>query len=293
MSPYADTYSEVTKRIIAALDRGVAPWKQPWRSFAAVNVRSGKPYRGINTLLLQLEARSDPRWGTFKAWKEVGGSVRRGEKGTRIVFWKRVAKKNPAEGEATHYALLRTYVVFNADQVDNAPPLPSEYRAEHVFDPYDAAEAVIANYPDPPRIAVGGDAAYYLPSEDAVQLPDRELFAASARWYGVAFHELIHSAGAEKRCGGLKPATFGSDPYAREELVAEVGAAMLAATVDLDISEDASAAYIDGWRSALSDDPRLIVSAAAEAQRRADHIRGVAFDEEAPKEEVASYARAA
>jgi putative DNA primase/helicase len=169
-----------------------------------------------------------------------------------------------------------------AAQVDNAPPSDLEVYA---FDPSEAAEAIIASYPDAPPITVGGDAAYYVPSADSVTLPSRDLFPDSRRWYAVAFHELTHSAGHAKRCGGLIPATFGSDPYAREELVAEIGAAMLGASCSLGVEIEASAAYVANWREVLSEDPRLIVSAAAEAQRRADHIRGVSFATEDAKQE--------
>ncbi len=288
MSPASDTYAEVTERILAALDRGVAPWHQPWASLAPTNVRTKRAYRGINVLLLSLEARSDSRWGTFKAWQEVGASVRKGEKGTRIVFWKRIQKKGQklaeaeAAGKATAYAMLRTYCVFNAEQVDNAPALPP--RAVH-FNPLAEAEAVMADYPNGPEVSVGGDAAYYMPSADSVQLPSRDLFEDSASWYAVAFHELTHSAGSESRCGGLVPATFGSEPYAREELVAELGAAMLGGWCQLEVSLDSSAAYIKGWTTALQNDPRLIVSAAAEAQRRSDHILDIGY--EVPAEQAA------
>jgi antirestriction protein ArdC len=282
-----DTYNDITARILRALDEGVPPWRKPWTTSAAYNVRTERAYRGINTLLLALEDRSDPRWGTFRAWQETGASVKRGEHGTHIVLWKTAPKRMTeserataeAAGEATSYAFMRTYVVFNAAQCDNVPALETG----EPFQPIERAEAIVAGMPNAPEI-LEGSAAYYRPSADTVTLPPAETFVSPAAYYVCAFHELAHSVAAENRLGGIDPHSFGSDPYAREELVAELTAAMLAGSCALEFELESSAAYLEAWREQLSRDPRLIVSAAGEAQRRADYVRGISWDDTTTQE---------
>jgi antirestriction protein ArdC len=290
MADRSDTYQEITARILTALEQGVPPWRKPWTTSAAVNVRTERPYRGINTLLLALEGRSDPRWGTFRAWKECGASVRKGEKGTRILLWKTAPKRMTdseraaaeAAGEATSYAFMRTYVVFNALQCDSVPELESDGIP---FEPIDAAYELIEAMPNLPLIETGSDSAYYRPSSDTVTLPPAESFRSPEAYYVCAFHELAHSVGAPNRLGGAEfGESFGSDPYAREELVAELTAAMLAGSCGIEFELESSAAYLEGWRSQLSRDNRLIVSAAGEAQRRADYIRGISWDDTSTQE---------
>jgi antirestriction protein ArdC len=279
-----DTYNEITSRILQALEEGVPPWRKPWKTSAAHNVRTLRPYRGINTLLLALEDRADGRWGTFKAWKEAGASVRKGERGTRIVLWKTAPKRMSAseriaaeaEGLATSYAFMRTYVVFNAEQCDNAPALEDS----EPFQPIERAAAIVAGMPNAPEILEGDERAYYRPSADTVTLPPAESFTSAEAFYVCAFHELAHSVGAPNRLGGAEFGSgFGSDPYAREELVAELTAAMLAGSCEIAFELESSAAYLEGWRDQLSRDPRLIVSAAGEAQRRADYVQGINWND--------------
>jgi antirestriction protein ArdC len=277
-----ETYELITARILAALETGVPPWRKPWKTSAAHNVRTLRPYRGINTLLLAVEDRSDPRWGTFKAWKESGASVKRGERGTHIVLWKTALKRMrpderaaaEAQGLATSYAFMRTYVVFNAAQCDNVPELEQGIP----FKPIDSARAILEGMPNVPEI-LEGSSAFYRPSTDTVTLPPAETFESAEAFYVCAFHELAHSVAAENRLGGIDPHTFGSDPYAREELVAELTAAMLAGSCEISFALESSAAYLDHWREQLTRDPRLIVSAAGEAQRRADYIQGISWDD--------------
>ncbi len=287
MSPNIEAYESITARILESLERGTVPWAKPWTTEAARNVRTGRAYRGINTLLLALEGRADPRWGTFRAWKEIGGSVRKGERGTHIVLWKRAQSKRDVDedGNPTFYAFMRSYVVFNGEQCDGIPALPDP----EPFEPIERAAEIIRDMPNAPRLIVGAEA-FYTPSEDTVTLPPAEAFESAEAYYLVAFHELTHATGAENRLGGLEPAHFGSDPYAREELVAEIGAAMIGGSAGLSVDIEHSAAYLNNWRAQLSADPRLIVSAAGESQRRADYVLGINWLEDVDKRTAAAVA---
>jgi len=285
-----DVYQDVTDRIVDALEQGVVPWRKPWTSSSQlpINVRSGKPYRGINVFLLALGGMkagySDPRWGTFKAMKEAGGSVRKGEKGTKIILWKPVRgqHENDAGEQVGHqYLLLREYTVFNVQQCDGIEPLELD-ESVRVHTPDQAAEAIVAGYKLRPWIGHGSSQACYAPETDSVHMPNPERFESSDAYYTTLFHELVHSTGHESRLNRLEPALFGSDPYAKEELVAELGAAMLAGLAGLgEAGGEQSAAYIGGWLRKLRDDRKLVVQAAAAAQRAADRIVGETFELEA------------
>lgn len=291
----SDVYQQVTDRIIDALERGTVPWRKPWRTRPGagvpVNARTGRPYRGVNVLLLGLAGYEDHRWGTFKAWKELGASVRKGEHGTRVILWKPVRQREEAREQGkSDYLLLRDYVVFNAEQVDGAPALPEQPEAE--WQPDDRAGAIVDGYlgtpwgtaAGAPGIRHGGGRASYSPFVDKITMPDREAFDEADGYYGTLFHELIHSTGHEKRLGRIEPALFGSDPYAREELVAELGASMLAGIAGLATAGgEQNAAYIASWLRALKNDRKLIVQAAAQAQKAADLILGTTFDEATPE----------
>lgn len=275
-----DVYTQVTERIIAALESGTVPWLKPWRSVDGVprNVRTGRPYRGVNVWLLDLAGFGDPRWGTYRAIQEAGGQVRKGERGTSIILWKPVRRGE--DDERADYLLLRSYTVFNAEQCDGLPELERE--TESPFTPDERAEGIVRGYRLGPAVIHGASAAYYQPSTDVVRMPDPEHFTSCSGYYRTLFHELIHSTGHESRLKRLEPALFGTDPYAKEELVAELGASMLAGIAGLDGAEledvDQSAAYIASWIRRLRDDRKLIVQAAAQAQKGADRILGTTFE---------------
>jgi len=278
-----DVYEQVTDRIIAALEAGTVPWRKPWKALAGlpVNVRNGKPYRGVNVFLLGFAGYSDPRWGTYKAISEAGGQVRKGEKGTSIILWKPVKRKGEGEEQGSSYMLLKTYVVFNAEQADGLPELEREELREHEAD--ERAEALVAGFK-----AAGGpgifheyDRAFYRPSADLVGMPKPEQFESSESYYTTLFHELVHSTGHEKRTGRVEEwTTFGSDPYAKEELVAEMGASMLAGLAGLEMAGgEQSAAYVANWLQRFKNDRKLVIQAAAAAQKAADMIAGTTFEE--------------
>lgn len=325
----ADVYQSVTDRILAALEAGTVPWRRPWVGGGPTNMQ-GRPYRGVNIFLLGLMPYVDPRWGTFKAMKEVAvakarsegrqviekqkyvkgrlkvdyfeiidgreewfrGGVRRGEHSTPIILWKPVKRKNlpqQQEGEQAlddTYLLLKSYAVFNAEQCDEMPERVTEF--EHV--PVEAAEAIVAGYVGPTISVNRVDMAAYSETLDLVTMPPTSSFLSSEGYYSTLFHELVHSTGHKDRLNRLESGGFGTSPYAKEELVAEMGAAMLCGVAGLE-NLDQSAAYIDGWRERLGQDPKLVVQAAAQAQKGADLILGTTFEDSQPtenREEVAA-----
>lgn len=276
-----DTYAAITDRIISALDQGTVPWRRPWRSRGLRNAISGRSYRGINLLLLGLTAleRSfdDPRWLTYRQAQAKGGHVRRGEQGTQVVLWKWIDRSDVDTSESQqHYPLLRLFTVFNITQCDDVAPPP--YDGGGSQDPLAEAEAIVASYPGGPPVLHDAGSAYYIPSRDEVHLPPRESFRDAHGYYATLFHELAHSTGHEIRLnreGYQSAARFGSEIYSREELVAEFTAAFLGQEAGTDPSRvEQSAAYIASWLKALRDDRRLVVIAAGQAQRAADHILG-------------------
>ena len=276
-----DTYAAITDRIIAALDQGTVPWRRPWRSRGLRNAISGRSYRGINLLLLGLTALErgcdDPRWLTYRQAESKGGHVRRGEHGTQVVLWKWIDRSDADNGEPQqHYPLLRLFTVFNITQCEDLA-LPA-YDEGGSQDPLAEAEAIVAGYAGGPPVVHDADSAYYIPSRDEVHLPPRESFRGAHGYYATLFHELAHSTGHQSRLnreGYQSSARFGSETYSREELVAEFAAAFLGQEAGTDPSRvEQSAAYIASWLKALRDDRRLVVIAAGQAQRAAEHILG-------------------
>lgn len=274
-----DIYQEVTDRIIEALEAGTVPWHKPWRSIGGPVNLNGRPYRGINVFLLELSGYGDPRWGTYKMVKAHGGHVRRGEKGTRVILWKPVIREDGEDGDqSAAYMLLRTYTVFNAEQCDDLPQLELVEPTEH--ERIRGPEAVVSGYRLPPAMVFGSSGASYCPDRDLVRMPELGAFESADAYYSTLFHELTHSTGHKSRLDRLEPALFGTDPYAREELIAEMGAAMLAGTAGLEPRYQESAGYIAGWLGRLRDDRKLVIQAAAQAQKAADRILGTTFEQE-------------
>ncbi len=281
-----DPYAEVTARIIAALERGTVPWRHPWRARGLRNAVSTRPYRGINLLMLSLTSMEagydDARWLTYRQAEQLGGNVRRGEHGTRVVLWKWLGRDEDGDTDSADeerrpaFPLMRLYTVFNVAQCEGLS-LPEPESGE-AFDPLERAEAIVAGYAGGPHVFHDGESAYYIPSRDEVHLPPLAAFRDVDGYYATLFHELAHSTGHPSRLdreGYQESAPFGSPVYSREELVAEFGATFLCQEAGIDASRlDQSAAYIASWLKALEDDRRLAVAAAGQAQRAVDHILG-------------------
>lgn len=279
-----DVYQIVTDQIISLLESGTVPWRQPWTGGSdnyPRNLRTGKPYRGVNVFLLAVTAwqqgYESRYWLTFKQAQERGGKIRRGEKSTLVVFWKQLEVEDKQTGEAKKVPCLRYYRVFNVEQCDGLEVPDATGHDPLDFQPINAAQQIVTGYPQGPTIEHHGGKAYYRPSEDTVAMPEPERFGSAEAYYNVLFHELTHSTGHAARLARLEgtPAAFGTADYSKEELIAEMGAAFLSAYAGIitDTVEN-SAAYIQGWLKKLRDDKRLVVSAAGAAQRAADWILG-------------------
>jgi antirestriction protein ArdC len=228
-----DLYQEVTNRIVAALEAGTPPWVRPWSAEAdpvPVNAGSHRPYRGINVLLLSLEALargySRNRWLTYRQAAELGGQVRGGARGTQVVFFKMhevPEKDSPPEAPATRQVpLLRSFTVFNVAQVDGLPGgLQATPAAPPSWSPHEEPERLLAS--SGARIRHGGARAFYQPAEDYIRLPERGLFSSSSEYAATALHELTHWTGHVTRCNRELGKRFGETAYAMEELIAEMG----------------------------------------------------------------------
>lgn len=281
-------YSEVTDRIIAALERGVAPWQRPWvGSSIPHNLITHRPYRGINVLLLSVADYPDPRWMTFLQAKQLGAKVRRGEHGTRIVFRRWIETDEVLDdGTRKQVCLLRTFVVFNTAQVDGLDLAPIEASATATDDDAcERARGIAAGYlaAGGPRVVGGAAQAAYSPATDTVMVPAISQCVSAAAYYAVLNHELVHSTGHPTRL--QRPGVsafdhFGSDQYSREELIAEMGSAFLCGAAGLEARINNSASYLQCWIRVLRGDGRLVVQAASEAQRAADYILGAGVGEQ-------------
>lgn len=290
--PKRDIYQDVTDRILQLLDEGTAPWRQPIKRRRdqdgfPKSLSTGKPYRGINTLLLAMtgwaEGYDSTYWATFNQIKKEGGRVCKGERSTLVVFWKQAAATDQETGDEIKIPVLRHYQVFNAEQCEgvstpDAEPEPEDKQAEP-FVPIQAAADIVAGYPSPPTIEHGGSSASYSPGFDRIKIAQPARFESSESYYATLFHELAHSTGHQSRLNrdlGHRTSPFGSPDYSREELVAEMGSAFLCAAAGISPPTiEQSAAYVDGWRRKLSSDKRLVIQAAGQGQRAVDYVLGV------------------
>lgn len=278
-------YQSVTDSIIAQLEKGAAPWVKPWRadSSADKNLVTGKAYQGVNRLILGMSALANgfesSTWASYNQLKAAGYNVQKGQRGTAICFYKPIAGTvDPETGEqSSGYAVLKAYSIFNLSQTD-APADAFEAPAAAPFDASEACEAAIIK--TGAIIRHGGDAAFYMPSMDAIQLPNKTSFDSAAHYYATALHELTHWTGAKHRLNRDFSGRFGNPAYAFEELVAEIGAAYLCADLGIQ-GELRHAGYIGHWLKACRDDNTAIFKAAALAQKAADYIKGAAADSEA------------
>jgi len=270
-------YQQVTDRIIEELEKGAAPWIKPWKAGSQEdqNIISKKAYNGINRLILGMSGYAMPYWASFKQWQELGATVKKGEKGTMIVFYSPIKKDavNPATGdlEQSIYHCLKSYYVFNAAQVEGIefeqvkPVLPD-------FNPVPALEDRIIK--TGATIKHNGSQAFYRPSEDAITMPAKNTFISEDHYYATVLHEITHWSGAKHRLDRTKGKRFADTAYAFEELVAEMGAAFLCQ--DYGIAGDLRHAdYIGSWLKCLKADNKAIFNAAALAQKAADYINNI------------------
>jgi antirestriction protein ArdC len=276
-----DLHRRVTDQIIAELAKGVRPWVKPWSETPGLNIPAnavtGRPYSGVNVLLLWSvrQVGQQPRFLTFKQAKSVGGHVRGGEHGTHVVFVKNIERKEDLDcEEPATYRMLKTYTVFNIAQCDNLPetltappPGPNRDQRDQLLQDFVAAIGV--------RVVESGVAnrASYLLGPDLIAMPLFQTFTNSADYYAVLLHEVGHWTGHPSRLDRRLQERFGSQVYAAEELIAELTAAFLCAEFSIDGVVPQAADYIGHYLKLLTDDPRAIFTACSKAQEAVDFLR--------------------
>lgn len=277
------SHEAVTQRIVEALEAGVAPWVRPWTTGngpeGVLRPRrvTGAAYSGINTLILWMEAAARgytaSTWMSFRQAALMGGHVRKGEKGCAIVYYGQGAADPDDAGQARRYRFLKTYTVFNADQIDGldmepcypeTPSAPKGFERARTF--FEACPATIRH---------DAEGAWYSTLDDEIRMPSACAFRDAESYYATLAHEMVHWTGArarlDRRFGRV---AWGDEGYAREELVAELGSAFLAADLGLYLEpRDDHAAYVSAWLGILGEDCRAIFSAAAQAERAVRYLK--------------------
>ena len=280
---HRNVYQIVTEQIIRQLEQGVAPWRKPWRTELPVNLVSGKPYRGLNVFLLGSQGYGSRYWLTFNQAAKLGGHIRKGERSSLVTFWhmgdEKITRDADGNERKSKPFLLRYYRVFNVEQTEGITDKLGLTGASPRVADLGHCEAIVSGMPNPPR-REQSSRAWYQPSIDTVGMPSKSLFSSGEEYYSTLFHELTHSTGHGTRVGreGIEQLnTFGSESYSKEELVAEMGAAMLCGLTGLAPKTlENSAAYLQSWLSVLKSDWRMVVTAASAAQKAVDYILGKA-----------------
>ncbi|AOO84994.1 ArdC family protein [Bosea vaviloviae] len=299
--PRADIYARITERIVAELEKGVRSWVRPW-STGNMSGRitrplrhNGGPYTGMNVLLLWSEAMargySAPVWMTFRQATELGAHVRKGETSSTVIYASRFTRsQTDAHGDEVEKDIpfLKAYGVFNVEQIEG---LPEHYylRPAPILDPVERIEHADRFFANTGAvIRHGGAQAFYSPSTDHIQMPPFETFRDAAGYVAVLSHESVHWTADSRRVGrDLSRYSRDHTERAREELVAEIGSALLCADLgivpELELRPD-HAAYVASWLKVLSDDKRAIFQAAAHAQRAVAYLHGLQPESEAERE---------
>lgn len=285
-------FEQITSDIITAIEQGADRYEMPWHRAGLGlpgNALTGEHYRGTNIIALWAvatgKAYASDRWATYRQWERLGAQVRKGQRGTTIVFWKMAGAKDRLdaddEGPGFRRFIARAARVFNADQVDN-DPAP---RAVQRLDPAARIASAQAFFDDVPAVInYGGDRAFYDPRLDTITLPDFTAFRSSSGFYSVLAHELTHWTGPKHRLDRDLSGRFGSSAYALEELTAELGAAFLCGHLGAGTEPRRDhAPYIASWLEALRADPRVLVAVASQAQAAVDYLVGFS-----PKDAAAS-----
>ncbi|MBS1918269.1 MAG: DUF1738 domain-containing protein [Bacteroidetes bacterium] len=289
-----DTYTRITNFVIEQLERGQIIWRQGWNTLGLPkNIVSGRTYKGWNCFLLNFVTKfyqyKIPYFLTYKQALDMGGTIRRGQKGYNVVWWASVDRKEDAvEGaEPTNRVLYRVpkiHTVFNIEQTHGIefPKTEELFRSHRAK--IAACENIITGMPNTPKIMHGGDDAFYEPTKDYIQIPVVEQFVSDEYYYETLFHELAHSTGHSSRLNRkelVESDGFGKELYSKEELTAELTAAFLCAISGIEqqtISN--SAAYIQSWLAVLKNDKRLILKAATQAQAASDYILNTSKEEQ-------------
>lgn len=288
-------FSEMTDRIIEQVKAGQAPWQKPWKGgvpFLPMNLSTGKPYMGINTFFLMGSGFSDPRWMTYNQAEKAGAQVRKGEKGTPIVYWlteteitMRDAQGKPIRDEHGNTKKQKVelerpkamwYNVFNAEQMDGVLPLVDKKYEEVTWESAERAERAlqVVSGVQINEVLGSGQASYSF-IRDVITLPGRGQFDTAADFYQTALHELGHATGHPSRLDRDMSGRFGSSQYAKEELIAELASLYLGAITGVGFTpndEANHAAYIEHWVKMVEDNGNAISQAVSKATQAANFV---------------------
>ena len=277
-----DIYQMITDKIIEEMEKGNVVWEKGWRGTAdgAFNRITKTPYSFLNQMLLAHSG----EYATFKQWQSLGGKIKKGSKSEMVVFWKQMVIKGDPDAKEEKdkkdkvIPILRYYNVFHISQIEGVEPLNKDDVEMINYNPIDEAENVINNYVQRETglriIDELGDKACYSESQDLIVVPLKEQFTSINEYYSTKFHEMTHSTGSKKRLKRLETGRFGSEKYSKEELIAEIGSAMLMSycNIETDDTFRNSVGYLQSWISKLRDDKKLIVQASSKAEKAVKYI---------------------
>jgi antirestriction protein ArdC len=267
---------QAADQVIALMESEGTNWVKPWTSHGAPhNVVTGKAYRGSNLFFLGLASHvkgyESNSWATFKQWADLGASVKKGEKSTSIFFFSVLEKQDAKTKEKNSFGFWKTYSVFNADQVEG---YEAKTKDKPELSPIASAELFVSN--TQASITHEGDRACYIPALDQIKMPNFQAFTGEGEYYSTLLHELTHWTGHASRLDRGKGNSFGSEDYAREELVAECGAALLCVLLGIEKEPTPNhARYLNSWIQAIKDDHKAIFSAMSQAQKAIDYLEGL------------------
>lgn len=257
----------VTNKIIDKLNKGIVPWHKPWFAFPAINNMTGKPYKGVNQLILD-----GGEYLTFNQIKQIGGKLKKGSHSEQVIFYTEI--EDEEDEKIITKRIIKYYNVFN---ISNTEGIESKFKAEYKDNnKIENCEKIIKKYLDKTGMKIKKERCkgYYAPAADIINVPNIELFDSSEHYYSTIFHEIAHSTGHQTRLNRLTATEKGSKSYAREELVAEITSAMLAEYAGINTKEifDNSAAYVSQWAKKLEEDCNAILYAAAKAEQAFEYI---------------------
>lgn len=273
-------YKKVTDLILQKLKQGVIPWAKTWKTAYPQNLITGLEYKGINIMLLGLQDFESNLWLTFKQCKDLGGSVKKDEHSSLVVFWKpivKISEHDLDETTADIFYLLRYYYVFNIAQCFLPDEVLQKKNIVTTNPKILEAEQIINNYKNPPELAINNLLMNprYLPRLDKIEIQSIKNFKSSDDFYASLFHELLHSTGAKHRLarrGVIDKIQFGTENYSKEEFIAEIGASYLCNISGIQKTIDNQASYIANWLQVLENDNRMVLIAASQAQKAVDYI---------------------
>lgn len=277
--------SIVEQQILRKLEEGIVPWQRGWNTKGSPrNIISDKEYNGINRLFTSMMGYSSPYWGSYKQMKELGGQVRKGEKGTQIIWASQVQKKNPKEGEKEFYSAFRYSAVFNLDQCDDVK-VPKKiqlhmdkFKNRDMVEIDNSLYETLHGYIEREKgLKLTTGKPSYAPKRDTISMPEQTDFFGIGEYLNTFSHEIVHSTGHWLRLDRFKedaPVYNGSDSYAIEELVAEIGSAFLCAELGIEKILDNQISYISGWKETIKNNEGIVVKASSMAQKAVNLIRG-------------------